>query len=324
MENSINHILARILSAEASSEDILSLSEWLNDSEKNRGEFRQMKSYWDAEVAFNHSVAPVFSTDKLLREVEQQCKNQKNRQLWRSFVPLAAAVALVLVLSALSFMQYRNDKVSAYYTLLTDERKSHFTMDDGTQIILNKNSRLTYTDAYGKKERSVKLEGEAFFEVAKDATKPFAVEMGEASITVLGTHFNVKADTDSDNITATLVEGSIRFEGSKQNIVITPNQQLTFSRSTNNIDIKHVDTDTFTGWKNGLLKYKSIPFTDLIAELEKTYKVEIKIENKQLTKPNVTVSGTFSSEQNIEQILKVITRSLPIKWSNSNGTYYIR
>lgn len=324
MENNINHIIARTLSGEASSEDILSLSEWLNDSERNRDEFRQMKSYWDAEVTFCHSVAPSLQANKLLREVEQRCKNQKRQQQWRLFAPLAATVALVLALSALSFMHYRYYQASEYYTLLTDEHKSSFTMDDGTQITLNKNSRLTYTNAYGKKERSVKLEGEAFFEVSKDATKPFVVAAGEASIIVLGTHFNVKADTSSDDITATLVEGSIRFEGSKQNIVMTPNQQLTFSCSTNKIDLKQVDTDTFTGWKNGLLKYKSIPFINLIIELEKTYQVEIKIENKQLTKPDVTVSGTFSSEQNIEQILKVITRSLPIKWSNSNGTYYIR
>ena len=148
--------------------------------------------------------------------------------------------------------------------------------------------------------------------------------MNGASIVVLGTHFNVKADADSDDITATLVEGSIRFEGAKQNIVMTPNQQLTFSRSTNKVDIKHVDTDVFTAWKDGLLKYKSIPFIELMEELKNTYKVDIKIDNEELKKPTVTVSGTFSREQSIEQILKVISRSLPIRWNNSNGVYYIQ
>ncbi len=148
--------------------------------------------------------------------------------------------------------------------------------------------------------------------------------MDGASITVLGTHFNVKAEAESDDITATLVEGSIRFEGAKQNIVMTPNQQLTFSRSTNKVDLKETDTDTFTAWKDGLLKYKSIPFIELIKELQNTYKVEIQINSQELMKPNVTVSGTFSQEQNIEQILKVISRSLPIRWHNDNGVYYIK
>ena len=65
MENRINHIIARVLSGESSSDDILSLSEWLNENEKNRDEFRRLKNYWDADVAFKHSVAPAFSADKL-------------------------------------------------------------------------------------------------------------------------------------------------------------------------------------------------------------------------------------------------------------------
>lgn len=324
MENRINHIIARVLSGESSSDDILSLSEWLNENKKNRDEFRRLKNYWDADVAFKHSVAPAFSADKLLRQIDLQDKCARKRQLWNRFTPLIAAVTLLFIFSTAFFLYHTNNHVAEYYTLLTDEHKSNFTMEDGTVITLNKNSRLSYSDTYGKNSRNVKLEGEAYFEVAKDSGKPFQVEMNGASIVVLGTHFNVKADAKADDITATLVEGSIRFEGAKQNIVMTPNQQLTFSRSTNKVDIKHVDTDPFTSWKDGLLKYKSIPFIELIEELQATYKVEIRIDSGELMKPAVTVSGTFSEEQSIEQILKVISRSLPIRWHNSDGVYYIQ
>ncbi len=324
MENKINHIIARVLSGESTSEDILSLSEWLNDNENNREEFRRLKNYWDADVAFKQSITPTFSAEKLLQQIKVQDRHNRKRQSWESYVPLIAAVTLLFIFSTAFFFYYTNNHVSEYYTLLTDEHKSNFTLEDGTVITLNKNSRLSYSDKYGKNKRDVKLEGEAYFEVAKNPEKPFQVEMNGASIIVLGTHFNVKADSDSDDITATLVEGSIRFEGAKQNIVMTPNQQLTFSRSTNKVGIKHVDTDTFTSWKDGLLKYKSIPFIELIEELKNTYKVDIEIDNEELKKPTVTVSGTFSKEQSIEQILKVISRSLPIRWSNSNGVYYIQ
>ena len=70
MENRINHIIARVLSGESSSDDILSLSEWLNENEKNRDEFRRLKNYWDADVAFKHSVAPAFSADKLQQKIK--------------------------------------------------------------------------------------------------------------------------------------------------------------------------------------------------------------------------------------------------------------
>ena len=347
MENRINHIIARVLSGESSSDDILSLSEWLNENEKNRDEFRRLKNYWDADVAFKHSVAPAFSADKLQQKINVQRRQTARRQLWRNAIPLIAAACLLFIFSTALFLYNTNDRISEHYTLLTDEHTSNFTMEDGilstslkskskdehtsnftmedgTIITLNKNSRLSYSDKYGKDSRNVKLEGEAYFEVAKDPSKPFQVEMNGASITVLGTHFNVKADAESDDITATLVEGSIRFEGAKQNIVMTPNQQLTFNRSTNKVDVKEIDTDTFTAWKDGLLKYKSIPFTELIENLKDIYQVEIRIDDERLADPSITVSGTFNQKQSIEQILKVISHSLPIRWTNKTGNYHIQ
>lgn len=307
MENRINHIIARVLSGESSSDDILSLSEWLNENEKNRDEFRRLKNYWDADVAFKHSVAPAFSADKLQQKINVQRRQTARRQLWRNAIPLIAAACLLFIFSTALFLYNTNDRISEHYTLLTDEHTSNFTMEDGTIITLNKNSRLSYSDKYGKDSRNVKLEGEAYFEVAKDPSKPFQVEMNGASITVLGTHFNVKADAESDDITATLVEGSIRFEGAKQNIVMTPNQQL-----------------TFTAWKDGLLKYKSIPFIELIENLKDIYQVEIRIDDERLADPSITVSGTFDQKQSIEQILKVISHSLPIRWTNKTGNYHIQ
>lgn len=299
MENRINHIIARVLSGESSSDDILSLSEWLNENEKNRDEFRRLKNYWDADVAFKHSVAPAFSADKLQQKINVQRRQTARRQLWRNAIPLIAAACLLFIFSTALFLYNTNDRISEHYTLLTDEHTSNFTMEDGTIITLNKNSRLSYSDKYGKDSRNVKLEGEAYFEVAKDPSKPFQVEMNGASITVLGTHFNVKADAESDDITATLVEGSIRFEGAKQNIVMT-------------------------AWKDGLLKYKSIPFTELIENLKDIYQVEIRIDDERLADPSITVSGTFNQKQSIEQILKVISHSLPIRWTNKTGNYHIQ
>ena len=108
-------------------------------------------------------------------------------------------------------LKYPGRKVQQFYTYITDKNKSHFTLDDGTKIILNRNSRFTYSDAYGTDQRKVNLEGEAYFEVAKNPERPFIVDMGNASIRVLGTTFSVKADKGKDQITAVLLEGSNPF-----------------------------------------------------------------------------------------------------------------
>ncbi len=323
MDTRIDYIIARILSGESSAEDIFHLSEWLNENEKHKEEFCRLKNYWDAEVTFNHSIVPSLSAEKLQCEINMRTVRQKKKRLWRQLFSFAAA-AVFLLLLAVSYFHYTDKPASTYYTYLTDEQKSTILLDDGTRVTLNENSRLTYSDNFGKEKRRVRLQGEAYFEVAKDSLKPFRVEMDGASITVLGTHFSVKAVKETDEITATLVEGSIRFDGAKQHITMLPNQQLTFKCSTNLIDIKQIDTEISTAWKDGLLKYKSVPFTQLMRELEQAYQVTIRIENKKLMNESVTVSGTFSKEQSIEQILKVIARSLPIRWNNSNGVYTIK
>lgn len=320
----MDHIIARVLSGESSSDDILLLSKWLNEDEKNRAEFSRLKAYWDADVAFKTSVAPTLTLDTLQQQINAQEKQAKKIRLRKSVLPLVAAVALLFILSTAFLYYYTANYASEYYTLLTDDHKSDFTMDDGTVVTLNKNSRLRYSDRYGKEKREVQLEGEAFFEVTKDADVPFEVEVNGASIVVLGTDFNVKAEVGASSVAATLVEGSIRFDALGQQVLIEPNQQLIFNRSGRKIEVKNVDTDLFTSWKNGLLKYKSIPFVELIEELKTVYHVDIKLNNKELMKPTETVTGTFSKDQSIEQVLKVISRSLPIRWTNDSGVYYIQ
>ena len=157
MENRINHIIARVLSGESSSDDILSLSEWLNENEKNRDEFRRLKNYWDADVAFKHSVAPAFSADKLQQKINVQRRQTARRQLWRNAIPLIAAACLLFIFSTALFLYNTNDRISEHYTLLTDEHTSNFTMEDGTIITLNKNSRLSYSDKYGKAYKPRKI-----------------------------------------------------------------------------------------------------------------------------------------------------------------------
>lgn len=324
MKNKVDYIIARILAHEASSDDMLLFSQWLNESDSNKQKFRLLKSYWDAEVSFNNTLIPSISSDKMEQALLKQIHKNKIRHFIRITIPAAATIALLLGLSVFLFSEYSKKQVKAYYTYITDDHKSSFTMNDGTIVTLNKNSRLKYTDNFNKNDRGVILEGEAYFEVAKDPSKPFYVDVNNARVTVLGTHFNVKEDKESDIITTTLIEGSVLFEANKDRMKMEPNQQLVYCERTQKMDVNQVDADSFISWKTNLLKYKSIPFIYLISDLEKNYSVSIQVENQSLLKPDVTVSGTFEKDQNIEQILKVIAKSLPIRWHNNDGIYYIR
>jgi ferric-dicitrate binding protein FerR (iron transport regulator) len=330
MENHINHIIARVLSGESSLEDILQLGDWLN-LEENKKEFERIKSYWEAEVTSRQASNPEHLLKKIRQKIDSQQKERKQKQFRLLWIP-AAAVALVLLVSTF-FLLYDfpakddSSKAREHYTYLTNDNKSCFTLSDGTKITLNKNSRLTFTDTYGANKRYVKLEGEAFFEVVNDPASPFEVafnrETEDVAIRVLGTVFNVRIDARPERIIATLVEGSILFESQKQKITLTPNQQLVFTYADKKIDIREVDVEEEIAWKDGLLKYRTVPFTQLIDEVAGVYGLDIRITNKKLTDPSIRVSGTFDEKQSIEQILKVVSQSLPIRWTKKGEVYYI-
>ena len=334
MENKINHIIARVLSGEASLDDTLALSDWLNESLENRKSFSQIKIYWDAEIAQKGTVNHELLLKKIREKISEQNRKANKMRFLRTIIPVAASIAaLIVMFFSLSYTHHvkenLKEKIQNYYTYLTNDNKSFFTLDDGTKITLNKHSRLTFSDTYGVNNRHVKLEGEAFFEVVKDTSSPFEVAFeieteNDASIKVLGTVFSVKIDADSERVIATLVEGAIRFETGDQKIMMTPNQQLEFIYSDSQIDLRIVDAENEVAWKDGILKYKAIAFTDMVKELEKVYKVSILIENQRYASPSIMVSGGFDEIQSLDQVLAVISRSMPIKWTKKDGIYYIK
>lgn len=324
MNTHIDHIIGRVLTGNGSSEDFLLLSEWLHADEKNQKEFRLLKGYWDAEVSFRHGLQPGLSLEKVRLEIDKQEKQKRLSRRRSIVIPFAAAAILLIVLFSMQYFSSEKTEVREFYTYITDKNKSDFTLADGTKIVLNRHSRLTYSNDFGAGRREVALEGEAYFEVTKNPEKPFIVEMGNASIRVLGTTFCVKAEKGEDRISAILVEGSIRFESAAQQVLLSPDQELVFTRSTHQICIQPVDARQETAWKDGLLKYKSVPLCVLLDELEKRYEIPIHLENKKLTDTAVTVSGTFTEDQSLKEILRVIARSLPIEWSERDGAFYIR
>lgn len=324
MDTNIDSILSRILSGRSTTEDLIIFSEWINRSEENKNEFSKLKAYWDAEVSFKHSMEPNLKFDNIASMIKQAEVKKKRIGIYRKWIA-AASVSLLLTVSSIAVYRTYEKYSQSFYTYMTDERKSTFVMNDGTEVTLNKNSRLIFSSRFGEKNRNVTLQGEAYFKVAKDSARPFEVKVSDCKIRVLGTEFNLKENLDSKEVVATLVTGSVCFENKTQQVEMKPNQQLIFSEQTGALSINEIGSDLqqYTDWHTDLLRYKSIEFMRLISDLEKYYKVSIVVNNPSLKKNEVSVSGTFDKNQNIEQILKVIARSVPIRWQNNDGTYYI-
>ena len=322
MKNDINQLITKVLNHEATAEEIISFSFWLSEKEDNQEEYRTLKSYWDADILFDNSLKPELSLQKTQNKIVKEQQRQKSKR--RNFYAVSIAASLLFLLAVGSlFMNMAKTANIEYYTYMTGNNKIDFILDDGTKIYLNKNSKIVYTNQFNEVNRSLKLEGEAFFEVWHNPEKPFIIEIGDAKIRVLGTSFNIKIDEHA-NIQATLAEGSLRFETPEQQVILTVDQQLVYIASSHKIEVSSVDTDKELAWVEGVIRLKNRLFSDLIDDLMKQFNVNIVIENEKLKKSPVSMTGTFAEEQSLEEILKIISISYPFKWEKKNNTYYIK
>ena len=190
-------------------------------------------------------------------------------------------------------------------------------LSDGTQVWLNAGSKLKFPQKFIKSSsnRTVYLEGEAFFDVTTNKEKPFIVNTNGVDVKVYGTQFNVSSYNDNETIAATLVEGSIslyKTESPEKEMKITPSYQGTFNKLENNFKNKKVDTDLYTDWMRNKLVINNLKFSEILTKLER--RNNVKIINNAESLNNESYKGEFDDE-NIELILKTISMSTPFKYN---------
>lgn len=191
-------------------------------------------------------------------------------------------------------------------------------MSDGTKVWLNAASSLRYPSAFGRGDRKVELVGEAYFEVAKNAAKPFLVSSSKQVVEVLGTHFNINAYTNEPVVSTTLLEGSVKVISPFTNTykIIKPGQQsLVNSGDTNNmgIKVKNIDPDEAVAWKNGYFMFEKEGLASILRKVSRWYDVEI--ENPQGEKlDKLLFSGTLSKYSDVSKVLRKLELTESIRF----------
>ncbi len=243
---------------------------------------------------------------------------EKNSKRVLHFVAKWAA-AILLIAGFSFFFNYNLNKVdtvqsgrSNQYIVKENQRgrKSTIFLKDGSVVHLNSESKITYPEVFSDSLRIVNLEGEAFFEVAKNASKPFIVKAGPVDVKVLGTTFNVRSFSDTEQIKVSLVSGQvevlnkIKSESRSENIILTPDQSVVYLRDKESFnEISSFNSDEDIGWKDGIIYFNKAGFIAVINKLESWYNVNFEIKNDPLTIWSYT--GKFQN-QNLENVLNSI------------------
>lgn len=175
----------------------------------------------------------------------------------------------------------KNSKEIVYNTITTPNGGQYqLELPDGSLVWLNATSSIHFPTSFAGKERRVEITGEAYFEIAKNRDMPFIVTVNNAEVQVLGTHFNVNAYNDEENVKTTLLEGSVKFVSGDNINMLKPGQQ---SQLTNNGLIKlvsNVDVEEVVAWKNGMFDFENAGIETVMRQLARWYDVEIEYNGK--------------------------------------------
>lgn len=178
------------------------------------------------------------------------------------------------------------------------------TLGDGTQVWLNSATILHYPNRFSGAERRVKIEGEAYFRVAKDVAHPFIVATDDLAIRVTGTEFNVMAYEDENRVETTLVKGGVEVGAGNKKVTLEPGHQAVFSKADRQLATQQVNTAFYTSWKDGVFEFEDMPLPEICRQLSRWYDVEISLQSANLA--NIRFTGAIKKEKSIEFILGVI------------------
>jgi ferric-dicitrate binding protein FerR (iron transport regulator) len=182
----------------------------------------------------------------------------------------------------------------------------NIVLEDGTKVYLNTVSSIKYPTRFNGKERIVELEGEAYFEVAKNKNKPFIVKSGTQSIEVLGTHFNLHAYHNEPVVKTTLLEGSVAVTSKNQKAILKPGEQSNVSDNVSRIIIRKVDTEATIAWKNGRFKFDNADLKTVMKQLERWYGIKVEYRGDV---SDVRFNGGTFMNKNLSEVLKVLELS---------------
>jgi transmembrane sensor len=195
-----------------------------------------------------------------------------------------------------------------YNTITTPRgRQYRLALPDGTQVWLNAGSSLTYPVSFARTDRKVSVSGEAYFEVAHDALRPFTVSKGNMEVRVLGTHFNVNAYDDEDAIRVTLLEGSVRITKNSDSKILKPGQQAILRQDGEEGSSLRVSTDVdidqVMAWRDGWFEFAQSELPVVMRQISRWYDLDIRYEGKL---PNDTYGGRISKNLPLSQMLKML------------------
>lgn len=301
-------LLYRFFEGKTSIDEESIIRHWLTGSEDNERILLEERKTYDALQFSSH--------DGINRQ-------KKVVAITPWMISTVAAVALLLVIGGIYLFNFRSYPEQYNTILVPPGQRINLILADNSNVWLNANTTFRYPSEFSRKNRTVYLDGEAYFEVHKNEKIPFIVKTGMGDVHVTGTTFNVEAYNQFDRFETSLFEGCVEIcKGEKKLTTLKPNEKSVIENNRVTVS-KITDTDKYL-WRHGLIAFNGKKLEEILLTLEKYFDVEIQINANQL--PQHTYTGKFRQSDGVDYALRVLQKSIHFSYQRDEetGTIYIK
>ena len=310
------NILIGYIDNSLSDEEQRQVEAWAASSLENQKQLEQL--YFTLEAAKRLRVMKSVNADLAFEKFKSKIQPEKKTiRLNRSLTSFQryAAIFLIPVLLIGGFLLFKgsNDMLVAS----ADLEVTNFDLPDGSRVWLNAGSTLTYPGKFGKKNRTVELKGEGYFEVAH-TEKPFIVTVGQQyRLEVLGTTFNIRAYQANDAIETTLINGTVRLnlltENGSTEKELVPGEKTIYHMTNKSVETQRINPKAVTAWTKKEHSFKMTPMKEVIEVLSKQFKVRFDVKNKTIYDALITATFDFE-EDTLTEVMDYIKISSGINY----------
>jgi ferric-dicitrate binding protein FerR (iron transport regulator) len=330
--NKIHHIITKVLANSSTKEEQSLLNNWLEEKPENRQAFDLERELWEEMllVVNEEDKKRVFSDIKNRVGIETKVLDLNEhiaKKKSMGWMRIAASVVTFISLGALSYYEV-SDPFSHLnligYDLVEADAGNQKTqlLADGSTVYLNGDSRLKYKINSEANERKLYLEGEAFFDVARDESKPFVIGLEDSKVQVLGTSFNIQAYPEDKLISTSVITGRVAFEASKaESLILVPGNKGVINKNRNSIDKLDVDNSKDIAWMGKALYFENTSLSEMSKSLYRMYGVTIKMIDGSLE--DLRITAKFKNE-NINEIFKILEMTNEFSYSIEGDVVMIR
>jgi transmembrane sensor len=236
------------------------------------------------------------------------------RPMQKKWVWAAAAAAIIIFVAGFQLLKPKNENrafIAKKETKILQpaiglKTEKYIRLADGSTVLLNEGSRLDYPENFGSSTREVTLIGEGYFDIQHETGRPFIVHTGKITTTVLGTAFNIKAYPHQTEIIVTVTRGKVKVSDDKRILgVLRPNESIAVNTENNLFRQQKVNAADTVEWKKQYLVFEDITMQDAAVLIAARYNVHISFSKESLK--DCIISATFLDNENLEQVLTVVT-----------------